>query len=40
MAWPLSEFFISWMVGIFLAFMTVIGSLNFGLRAWLPHTAQ
>ena len=31
---------ISWMVGIFLTFMTVIGSLLFGLRAWLPHTAQ
>lgn len=27
-------------VGIFLAFMTIIGSLLFGLRAWLPHTAQ
>ena len=31
---------IAWMVGIFLAFITVIGSLLFGLRAWLPHTAQ
>ena len=29
---------ISWMVGIFLTFMTVIGSLIFGLLAWLTNT--
>ena len=31
---------ISWMVGIFLTFMTVIGSLIFGLLAWLTHTMR
>ena len=31
---------ISWMVGIFLTFMTVIGSLIFGLLAWLTNTVQ
>ena len=31
---------IAWMAGIFLTFMTVIGSLIFGLLAWLTHTAQ
>ena len=31
---------ISWMVGIFLAFMTVIGSLIFGLLAWLTHMVR
>ena len=31
---------ISWMVGIFLTFMTVIGSLIFGLLAWLTNIVQ
>ena len=31
---------ISWMVGIFLTFMIVIGSLIFGLLAWLANTAR
>ena len=31
---------ISWMVGIFLTFMTVIGSLIFGLLAWLTHMVR
>ena len=31
---------ISWMVGIFLTFMTVIGSLIFGLLAWLTNTVR
>ena len=31
---------ISWMVGIFLTFLTVIGSLIFGLLAWLTNIVQ
>lgn len=31
---------IAWMAGIFLMFMTVIGSLIFGLLAWLTHTVR
>ena len=31
---------ISWMVGIFLTFMTVIGSLIFGLLAWLTNIVR
>ncbi len=31
---------IAWMVGIFLTFMTVIGSLIFGLLAWLTNTVR
>lgn len=31
---------IAWMVGIFLTFMTVIGSLIFGLLAWLTHMVR
>lgn len=31
---------IAWMVGIFLTCMTVIGSLIFGLLAWLTHMVR